>query len=145
MKKLEGKVAVVTGGNSGIGLAAAKLFREHGATVPISGRDKKSLEEAVEAIGVGMTTAAAWRHIPKDECPHLARFQRAATSEKTECEQCGLAEDLRICLTCGYVGCCESHGSHDTAHFKSAGHPLIRPHRSDYDWIWCYECNAFLR
>ncbi len=53
MKRLEGKIAVVTGGNSGIGLATAKLLREHGARVAISGRDKTSLEEAGEAIGSG--------------------------------------------------------------------------------------------
>jgi len=51
MARLAGKVAVVTGGNSGIGLATAKLFREQGAKVVISGRDQKTLDEAVKTIG----------------------------------------------------------------------------------------------
>ncbi len=40
MKKLENKVAVITGGTSGMALATAKLFVEHGAYVLIIGRDK---------------------------------------------------------------------------------------------------------
>jgi NAD(P)-dependent dehydrogenase (short-subunit alcohol dehydrogenase family) len=48
---LTGKVAVVTGGNSGIGLATAKRFREEGAKVAITGRDQKTLDEAVKTIG----------------------------------------------------------------------------------------------
>src|SRR6201993_3021856 len=54
MKRLEGKVAVVTGGNSGIGLAAAKRLQEEGARVAISGRSKKTLDEAVKTIGNGV-------------------------------------------------------------------------------------------
>jgi NAD(P)-dependent dehydrogenase (short-subunit alcohol dehydrogenase family) len=51
MGKLEGKVAVVTGGNSGIGLATAKEFKEQGARVVITGRDQKTLDEARREIG----------------------------------------------------------------------------------------------
>ncbi|HXM05444.1 MAG TPA: SDR family oxidoreductase [Chthoniobacterales bacterium] len=49
--KLQGKVAVITGGTAGIGLAAAKLFVREGAYVFITGRRQKELDEAVKAIG----------------------------------------------------------------------------------------------
>jgi NAD(P)-dependent dehydrogenase (short-subunit alcohol dehydrogenase family) len=54
MKRLEGKVAVVTGGNSGIGLAAAKRLQQEGAKVAILGRSRKTLDEAVKTIGNGV-------------------------------------------------------------------------------------------
>src|SRR5713101_829226 len=54
-KKLLGKVAVITGGTTGIGLAAAKLFVEEGAYVFITGRREKELDEAVKAIGDNVT------------------------------------------------------------------------------------------
>src|SRR5215475_108006 len=49
--KLEGKVAVVTGGSSGLGLATARRFVEEGAFVFITGRRQKELDEAVGSIG----------------------------------------------------------------------------------------------
>ncbi len=51
MKRLEAKVAVITGGNSGIGLATARQFRDEGAHVAISGRSQKTLDEAAKELG----------------------------------------------------------------------------------------------
>jgi NAD(P)-dependent dehydrogenase (short-subunit alcohol dehydrogenase family) len=59
MKRFEGKTAVVTGGNSGIGLATAKRFLEEGARVAISGRNQKTLDEAVKTLGDGVLAVQA--------------------------------------------------------------------------------------
>jgi uncharacterized UBP type Zn finger protein len=86
----------------------------------------------------------SYKTISRGDCPHAGQLAREAQSEKKACEACGLPGPLRRCLTCGYVGCCESFGAHDTEHARKSGHHFIRPHRCDYDWLWCYGCNAFL-
>jgi NAD(P)-dependent dehydrogenase (short-subunit alcohol dehydrogenase family) len=53
MKRFEGKVAMITGGNSGIGLAAAKAFAREGAQVAVTGRDEGTLKNAEKEIGSG--------------------------------------------------------------------------------------------
>jgi NAD(P)-dependent dehydrogenase (short-subunit alcohol dehydrogenase family) len=54
-QKLQGKVAVITGGNSGIGLATAKRFVAEGAYVFITGRRQTELDGAVKSIGENVT------------------------------------------------------------------------------------------
>jgi len=54
MERLKDKVAVITGGNSGIGLATAKRFQDEGARVAISGRSQKTLDEATASLGNGL-------------------------------------------------------------------------------------------
>jgi NAD(P)-dependent dehydrogenase (short-subunit alcohol dehydrogenase family) len=51
MKKLEGKVVLITGGTNGIGLASARLFKANGARLAVTGRDPESLAAAQEELG----------------------------------------------------------------------------------------------
>ena len=57
--RLKNQVVVVTGGNSGIGLAAAKLFVAEGAKVAITGRNETTLRQAAEALGDGVLALRA--------------------------------------------------------------------------------------
>jgi NAD(P)-dependent dehydrogenase (short-subunit alcohol dehydrogenase family) len=59
VSKLEGKVAVITGGSSGMALASAKRFVEEGAHVFITGRDQDRLDRAVAEIGSNVTGVRA--------------------------------------------------------------------------------------
>ena len=59
MSGLEGKVAVISGGNSGIGLAIARRFVKEGAHVFIFGRRQQALDRAVELIGANITAIRA--------------------------------------------------------------------------------------
>ena len=67
--KLQGKVAVITGGNSGIGLATAQEFKDQGAQVVIFGRTQKSLKDAAQTIGNGTLAV-------QGDVTHLADLDR---------------------------------------------------------------------
>jgi uncharacterized UBP type Zn finger protein len=61
------------------------------------------------------------------------------------CEGCGSRTNLRVCVTCGHVGCCESQFGHNTVHARSAGHPIIRSlPLSPRSFTWCYECGRYV-
>ncbi|PXY21376.1 SDR family NAD(P)-dependent oxidoreductase [Prauserella muralis] len=66
MAVLTGKVAVVTGGSSGIGLAIARAFRDEGATVFITGRRKETLDSAIAELGENVTAVVCDSAVPAE-------------------------------------------------------------------------------
>ena len=54
MSKLQNKIAVITGGTTGIGLATAERFASEGATVIVTGRNPETLASAQEQLGAGV-------------------------------------------------------------------------------------------
>jgi NAD(P)-dependent dehydrogenase (short-subunit alcohol dehydrogenase family) len=78
MAKLDGKVAVITGGSSGIGLATAQRFAAEGAHVFITGRRQEELDRAVRLVGKNVT--AVQGDVAK--LPYLDRLYAAVKREK---------------------------------------------------------------
>lgn len=77
------------------------------------------------------------------DCTHITGTN--ATPRSTTCEECGSGENLRACTDCGHVGCCESQLAHDTEHFESSGHPVIRSlPLSGSSFTWCYACKSYV-
>lgn len=74
------------------------------------------------------TAATTCEHIPNE---------RAAPSGAC-CEECGSTFNLRLCATCGHVGCCESQAGHARAHALGTGHPVIFQMPATSGFIWCY-------
>src|SRR6266851_9390985 len=77
MGKLDGKIALITGGNSGIGLATAKRFVNEGAYVFVTGRRDTELAAAVKEIGHGVTGV-------QGDVSHLVDLDRLFTQIKQE-------------------------------------------------------------
>jgi NAD(P)-dependent dehydrogenase (short-subunit alcohol dehydrogenase family) len=77
MSKLQGKVAVVTGGSSGIGLAAAKVFVAEGAHVFITGRRQSELDKAKAELGAHVTAV-------QGDVANLADLDRLYTQVRSE-------------------------------------------------------------
>ena len=77
-------------------------------------------------------------------CVHYP--QERAEPRSATCEECGSGINLRACVSCGHVGCCESQAGHARAHALGEHHPVIEQVTpGGPGWAWCYEENSYLR
>ena len=74
-----------------------------------------------------------------DHIPHALPEPQAAL-----CQECGSGFNLRLCASCGHVGCCESQQGHARAHALGEGHPVIYQMPAPQGFIWCYEDRAYV-
>lgn len=83
------------------------------------------------------------------ECDHYAEYMvEGVRPNSLVCGTCGLdsPRHMRMCATCGFVGCCESEQSHNTKHFDETGHAIIysMPLTED-SFTWCYVHLEYLK
>jgi uncharacterized UBP type Zn finger protein len=74
-------------------------------------------------------------------CTHLDQVRNVTPSARG-CEDCLKIGDtwvhLRLCLSCGHVGCCDSKNTHATKHYQTTRHHIIRSYEPGEYWRWCY-------
>lgn len=75
-------------------------------------------------------------------CSHVPGTLAAPSGGR--CEACGSRSSLRMCATCGHVGCCESQAGHARAHALAEHHPVIVSLPVGEGFTWCYEENAYV-
>ena len=76
-------------------------------------------------------------------CPHRDQTDESMQPRTRGCEECltigARWVHLRLCLSCGHVGCCDSSpNKHATKHFRATGHPVVRSFEPGETWKWCY-------
>lgn len=75
-------------------------------------------------------------------CAHLPDQRADPVSDR--CQECGSTFNLRLCATCGHVGCCESQAGHARAHALGEGHPVIYQMPAEAGFVWCYADRAYV-
>ena len=102
MGRLEGKIAVITGANSGIGLAAAQRFVAEGAYVYITGRRQDELDKAVQRIGSRVTAV-------QGDVANLDDLDRLYRTVKDQKGAVDIVVQRRLCRACPSEAACRSY------------------------------------
>lgn len=100
------------------------------ADLPIHGYDAATMDVLRRHPGAHMTC----EHIP-DALPE---------PQAMRCQECGSGFNLRLCASCGHVGCCESQLGDARAHALRDGHPVIYQMPAPQGFVWCYEHRAYV-
>ena len=75
-------------------------------------------------------------------CTHVP--EQLASPSGDRCEECGSTYNLRMCATCGHVGCCESQARDAESHWKASGHEVMVSMPAGRGFTWCYEDKAYV-
>lgn len=67
-----------------------------------------------------------------------------ATPSGQSCEECGSTHSLRMCATCGHVGCCESQAGDAEAHYRDTGHAVMASMPVGRGFKWCYADSKYI-
>lgn len=78
----------------------------------------------------------------RSACTHVP--PSIATPSGEVCEECGSTYNLRLCATCGHVGCCESQAGDARRHALAEDHPVIMSMPAGTGFTWCYEDNGYV-
>jgi CPA1 family monovalent cation:H+ antiporter len=73
----------------------------------------------------------------KAACEHLP--SEIATPNGSSCQECGSTHSLRMCATCGHVGCCESQAGDAEEHWRQSGHEVMASMPVGSGFMWCYD------
>lgn len=74
------------------------------------------------------------RHVPAER----------AAPRGAACEECGSTTSLRLCATCGHVGCCDSQAGHARVHAVHDAHPVIYQMPAGSGFVWCYADDRYV-
>jgi monovalent cation/hydrogen antiporter len=77
-----------------------------------------------------------------ESCEHLPDTVPAA--QAPTCQGCGSGFNIRLCATCGHVGCCDSQSGHARRHAEETGHPVIHGTPTGGGFTWCYAHDRYL-
>jgi uncharacterized UBP type Zn finger protein len=82
-----------------------------------------------------------------ESCKHFEQMSKVKPRSKG-CEECLKIGDtwvhLRLCVSCGQVGCCDSSkNKHATKHYHATKHPMIKSFQPDEEWGYCYVDDLF--
>lgn len=80
--------------------------------------------------------------VDRNTCTHVP-LERAAP-RGAACEACGSERNLRLCATCGHVGCCDSQAGHARVHAVTDDHPVIYQMPAGSGFVWCYTDDRYV-
>ena len=75
-------------------------------------------------------------------CSHQP--DQLATPTGSACEECGSTWSLRMCASCGHVGCCDSQAGDARRHYRQSGHEVMVALPVETGFRWCYADDRYI-